>query len=257
MNLPSHETIDVTQGAQHDIDLIEYRSVSAKSVIGLLLGFCSPLALISQLLWLVPLTGVAVCSVALYELRTSGSEIFGRRAALFGLALSLLSGTAAPSCQYSHRWLVRKEAKRFSQQWFQLLADGEPHKAYQFTLPPSSRQPLDDVLWEYYRVSDDARDELTTFVQQPLINTLLALKEEVRISYWETDLYYRMQGPVVFPTDEHLDQTYAVTFDDDHQKTTFFVRLGLLRMVDPKTDELNWRVVQFQGGVRPPRILGD
>ena len=71
-----------------------------------------------------------------------------------------LFGTAAPTQWFGYRWLLRREARQFADAFFEFLRQGEPHKAYQLTLHPEYRQPLDEKLWRFYRESPHWRGEL-------------------------------------------------------------------------------------------------
>jgi len=254
MNHASNESVGARFANHEDIDLIEYPKVSARSVVGLLLGVTSPLALVSPLFWVIPLVGVVVCGLALRQVRTSGRPVSGRTAALVGLALALFCGTAGLSKQASHSWSVRREARLFCRQWFELLAQGQPQKAYQLIEAPGAQQPLDDGLWEHYRKLPEARAGLQQFVQNPLVRALLALEDRAQIGYWKTERQIRLVGPLFAPIKERISQFYSVTYSNGHHRTTFFARLATVRTVDRETGRAGWQVVGYTGGVRPDSV---
>src|SRR5689334_5841351 len=100
-----------------DSDLIEYRPVSGWCVAAVLLGLASILALIHPLLWSVPLAGVCVSLLALRRLDRSETKLLGRKAALVGLAFSLIYGVAAPVRVVARdRWL-RTRAERLGDEF--------------------------------------------------------------------------------------------------------------------------------------------
>lgn len=251
MNQPGNEPVHTGFGRHGDTDVIEYPGVSVKGVTGIVLGVASALALVNPLFWVIPLVGVVVCAVALREIRISPQPLGGRTAALVGLGLALVFGTAGLSRQASHSWWVRHEAREFCRLWLQLLADDEPHKAHQLTLSPTDRQPIDAHLWDYYRTEPKALTGLKTFVEHALVRALLALDGRAQFRYWGTDRRDRLTGPLYAPTLEQIDQLFAVTYAGDGHKTTFFVRLAVARFVDSETGVVRWQVIGYRGGVRP------
>jgi hypothetical protein len=252
MQLSGDERQYVAFEAPGDDNLSGYRAISSKSVLGLLLGFAAPLALLSPLFWVVPLAGIAACALALREIHAEGRHVTGRNSALAGLALSLVFGVASISMFVSHRWWTQREAQAIAQLWFDLLLDGQPHKAYQFTEIPAARQPLDDALWEHYRTTTGARESLQRFVAEPLVRALLALDGTAQVRFWNTESQQRLKGPLIYPASELIRLEYAITFGQEPQKTTFFARVALHRTIDSQSGAVGWRIADFDGE-QPPR----
>ena len=92
-----------------------------------------------------------------------------------------------------HR-LVRDDARAFGLAWFQLLAQRQPQMAFQLTLDPGDRQPLDSDLWTVYRNSPERRKALKEYVDGPLVKTLLALGESATVRYWGTEDFSGEKG---------------------------------------------------------------
>ena len=255
MNQPSHDPAEIGFGDRVDVDQIDYAKVSRKSILSAVLGVASLLALVSPLFWVIPLIGIALSIAALSEIRASGGPLLGQTAARVGLALALLFGTAGVSRQTTHRWWLERDSRQIGQLWFQLLSEDQPQKAYQLNMRPLSQQPLDSDLWEYYRNVPKSGNGLKQFVENPFVRTLLALKGKAKVSYWATEQYDRFEGPLMAPTRERIGQLFAVTYTDKGRKTTFFARLDIDRVVDAETREVGWRIVSYQGGVRPEQPL--
>jgi hypothetical protein len=227
-----------------DAEIARYRAVSSAAVVGLILGLLSPLALVDPLLWLVPAIAIAVSALALRRIARRRPALIGRRAALAGLLLSMLLGVAALSDWFGYRWFVRCEAVRFADLWFVQLADDQPQRAYQLTLGPRARQPWDEKLWEAYRQSPRWRGDLEYYVSQPLVRALLALGHQAKVRYYQSAAQAKTDWG------DSVSLIYAVTYEEDGGKKTFFVRLELERLQDDLGGS-NFRLARAEGGVRP------
>jgi len=252
--IDSSEKLAATSfSASTDSDLIEHAPLSRLAVVGLLFGLASPLAVISRLFWIVPAMGVVLGGIALRRIGTADPPRAGRAAARIGVVLCLLFGTAGPTADGVHRALLRREAQQWCFHWFDLLAHNQPQQAVQLTFTYRSRQPLDDSLWQYYRLFPAARGKLRQFVDDPLVRRLLLLGTEARVRYWGTEKEVRLLGPILAPTAEQITQIYAVTYGQGDAKTTFFVRIQLGRVANATDGVIDWQIIGFTGGIRPSR----
>ncbi len=201
----------------------EYRALSVPAVVGLIAGLLSPLAMIDPLIWLLPLLGLIFSTVGLWQIARNAPEMTGRKMALTGLTLSILFGVMVTTHWVTYRWLVNREARQFAQMWFEFLRQDEPHKAHQLTLHPDYRQPVDDTLWEFYRGDPRWDGQLRSYVDRPLVRTLLVLGDDCRIRRYHG-------GPVKRTgTKDGLLQIYAVTREEGGRKKTFFIGLEMQR----------------------------
>ena len=242
-------------GPDPELELAEYRAVNPMAVVGLLLGLGAPLAMVNPLLWIVPMLGVVICGVALRAIGAEGGRWIGRKAAVVGLVLSIVFGLAGPTELLTSNWWVGREARMFGALWFDLLRDGEAHKAHQFDAPWNNRHRLDAGLWNMYRNTPDAHLSLERFVEEPLVRTLLALGARAEVRLWESD-WQNVPGGKAY-----VSQYYAVTYDDPtkpegKRRTSFFAQLVLELSEHPYTDEGYWRIFRRQGGGLPPSLEG-
>jgi len=218
--------------------------LSGWAVAGLIFGLLAPVAVIDPMLWLVPPVGIVLSGLALRQIARRAPETLGRKAALWGLTLSIFFGTAAPANWFGYRWMVRREARQFASAWFEFLIHDQPHKAYQLTRHPKYRQPLGDELWEFYRGDPRWEGQLIAYVDRPLVHTLLALGEKAQVRYYETAQEdYTGQNAEVF-------QVYAVTYDDGGEKKTFFVALKMER-IKLESGGANWRLASTKHDLMP------
>jgi len=170
----------------------------------------------------------------------------GRRMALAGLTLSLLMAAAAPSDWLFYRWKVRAEARQFSDLWFRCLTQDEPQKAYQLTVPPAFRQPLNYSLWAYYRNNDKSRMGLENYVKTPLVRTLLAMGPKALVRFYDT------AGQTRDNDNDVVELLYAVTYEEEGQKKSFLVMVQSMR-TQVSDGTAGWRILQAGGGVQPKK----
>jgi hypothetical protein len=227
------------------MELAAYQRLAGHAVVGLIFGLLAPLALVDPLLWGIPVLGAILSVCALRHIRKNAPALTGRKLAIVGLTLSLLFAAAAPTDWLVYRRLLRDEAQQFSTLWFRLLTQDEPQKAFQLTLPPPMRHPLDDQLWDFYRNDDRQRKGLESYVKDPLVRTLLALGPKAQVRFYDTvdQICDSDEGDVVI-------QCYAVTYEEEGEKKSFFVTVNMLRRKFD-TGEIGWRMGQTLGGVRP------
>jgi hypothetical protein len=222
----------------------DYRRVSLAAVGALALGVLSPLAFAGPTLWFVPAAGLLAAASALRATRQGDAMLTGRSIAHVGLLLSVCFGVAAPVSTLGAGWLLRRSAAPFAKTFFQELAEGRPQNALQLQNTAAHRRAPDDTLWDFHRRDEAAQRELKKFVAEPVVKTLLLLGRRAEARLYDSD------APVRFDHRESLSQIYAVTFDLDGRKTTFFVKLRLERNAAAGQAPA-WRVASLDGPERP------
>jgi hypothetical protein len=239
---PSVPDVHITDS--RDAELAEYRPLAGQAVLALIFGLLAPLAMIDVMLWAIPALGVILGWWALRRIKKNAPGMTGRKMALTGLALSLMFLVAAPGDWLAYRSMIRDEAQQFSALWFKYLNQEEPQKAHQLTMTPQARQTLDDRLWAYYRNNPKAHQDLENYAKLPLVRTLLALGPKAQVRFYQT------AGQVRDNDNDQVEQLYAVTYEEDNERKTFFV---LVRMARRKLTSggAGWRILQTEGGVRP------
>lgn len=233
-----------------DPDAAQYRAVSGFAIVGLLAGLLSLLAMAVPLLWAVAILAFIVNLKALRHIAANAPALLGRKAAIAGLACSAVALFAAPADWIVYRAMVRQEAQRFADLWFEYLRADQPHRAHQLTVEPTSRDPLDERLWNAYR-DEMGRSMLQQFVLKPEVRTLLALGDKATVRYYATESQW-VEGDR-----DQVYQTYAVTYPDSDGLKTFFVGLLLQRQVDTPTGFAYWHIPRTAGGVKPKHLGGD
>ena len=234
-----------------DAEVTQYRVVSGLAVTGLILALFTPLACAHPLFWGLPAAAIVVCAAALGRITAAPAAMIGRKAAVAGLLLSVLFGAIACSQWLTFRCLIDWQARQFAERWFLSLRNGEPHKAHQLSEPPESRLPLDEKLWKYYTLGSDSRRTLEGYLRRPEIQSLLALGGEAVVRYYDTERIYRHSG------NDAVVLVYAVTCQQQGEKTSYFLRLTVKRHPLPKSGHTYWQVLNFEGAVRPLALGGD
>ena len=223
-----------------------YRAISSLAVAGLLAGLLSPLAMLTSVLWMLPLAAAVLSGIALRRITTRWPQLVGRRAALIGLMLGAAFLVAAPVDDMLYRHFLRQQARQFAEIWIDAVRHGEVYKAHHL-MEAKHRPPLESNLADFYRQNANSRRNLQAFVNEPAMRTLFALGPAARIRYYETAAQRHQDGFDV------VEQTYAVTFPDERkQPKTFFITLRMQRSVDTGGGRALWTLARVNGGVRPP-----
>lgn len=234
-----------------ETEVIEYQAISAMAVGGLLLGLLAAGAMLWPLLWIVPPLGIVVSLVALWRIEHQPTVLTGKMFALVGLALSVFFVALVPTNKIIYDRAIRQEARHFASIWFDALRNGQVVEAYQLTLDPRVRRPLNQLEAAVREPESDPRKGLKEYVAEQDVRTLLALGDKAQVRYYATEFQSSEPGH------ESLVVVYAVTYDDKGEKKTFFIRLGLERRDLPVGHESDWRVVSSRGGYRPIALGGN
>jgi hypothetical protein len=236
---PSVPDVHITDS--QDAELAEYRLLASQAVVGLIFSLLAPLAFVDPLLWILPVIGVVFSWWALRRIRRGEPEIVGRKMAIFGFTFSLLFLAAAPSDWFVYRLFIRDEAREFSELWFQYIAQDEPEKAFQLTLTPQKRLPLDGKLAAYYRDNATPHEDLKKYVASSPVDTLLALGPKAQMRFYQTADQGKING------NEAVGQWYNVSYEEDGEKKSFFVLVKTLRAKLPN-GQSGWRIAQVVSG---------
>jgi hypothetical protein len=218
---PSVPDVHITDS--QDAEFAAYRALPNQAMAGLILGLLGLLAFLNPMFWAVPALGVFFSGWALRRIKRDPLALTGQKLAWAGLSLSLVVAIAAPTDWLVYRHIVRNEARQFSSLWLQCLIHDEPHKAHHLAMSPQERRPLDDNLWRHYGTSIRLRRALEGYVQTPLVRTLLALGPRAIVRFYKNGSQSQEDyGDLV-------EQIYAVTYEEQGEKTSFLVAVQSLR----------------------------
>lgn len=223
-------------------ELSEYRSVSRLAVFGLLLGIASPLAWLGPYAWLIPAAALIVSVVSLIRILRPELGLTGRKAAVAGICLALICGIGGPTRYFGYRYLVQREGLQFTMQWFEHLRNGDIKNAHQMALPTTQRRAVDDNLLQYYRDHPDLASQLKEYANFQIVRTLLELGDRA-----EVRLYRRFGVSNYGFTEEMLDE-YAVTYEDNGVKKSFFLYVLSERHYNAFRGRGQWRIADVRIG---------
>ena len=165
------------------VDIAEYPHVSRLAAVALLLGLLSVAALSSQFMWCLPVAGVIVAIAALRSIARAKENTLGRRAAVIGLALSLMFAAWAPLRYYVRLQILSRQAQEYAVQWIAFVQEGRLREAHQLQLPQYDRQAPDTDLTEYYENDEIMGMEFKEFSKAPCIRKIVELGDKLRPRY--------------------------------------------------------------------------
>lgn len=228
---------DLPFSAAEEPQVENYRPLSGLAVTAILLGLLSPLGIVGQYALVLPILGTVVSVAALRRIRASEGELSGRRLALAGLTLSLFFGAWATTQLVGRRWLLSHEARRFCDQWLQLVQEDRTREAFQWTLEPERRVapsiPLDTIFDE----NEEARKALREFFYDapfPADDQGSALRDFQ---------YLRNQSIATDSTgEEMIFHRYRLTFEKDGKVETAETVLYVTRSLPSETGVIHWQV---------------
>ena len=113
----------------------EYRPISTLAVLALIAGCSSFLALISQILWVIPILAGGLSLAAIRDTSIGKSHKAGRGLALIGLALSVGFGAQSFSVFSVNAWIDHSRARETVLRWHQAIRDGEWEVVLGFCTP--------------------------------------------------------------------------------------------------------------------------
>jgi len=237
-------------GGLKESEVIEYQAVSTLAVVGLVVGFISAGATIWPLFWIVPPLGILLNLVAMARIAADPAALTGRKLALVGLVLSVFFAALVPTDRLASRRLLRREAQQFAAQWFDALRGDRPVEAFQLSVDPRYRRPLEHLRQQIRRAGSEDREGLEEYLDQEDVRCLLALGEKAQVKHYATENVSKSkEGEIVV-------DVYAVTFEDNGEKKTFFLRLGLQRFRLPNQEAADWHVASSSGGYKPIALGG-
>jgi hypothetical protein len=231
-----------------ETELRSYRKICVTAFCALGLGLLSPLVFAYPLMYVLPVGGVFISVIALRRMAREPGRLIGRRAAIIGLAVSVLMGIGAPTRVLTHRWVVLGQAQQFADEWFTHLRDGNPHMALELTRDIKKRRPQDDALWQKYRNNSNDAEALRKYVRDPLVATLLALGDSATVRHYETVDYTQ------YADSDGVEELYAVTYEENGRRKTFFVRVAMSRKFDAHKGVIPMQIFKVAGDDVPDAL---
>jgi len=213
--------------------LMDPRPIRYSGFLALFLGLLSVFALFGQPMLVLAVFAVAV---ALFALRPySGSRPVGYFAAIAGLACAVLfSAWGITERSYRYQFLSER-AVLFAGDWLQLMATGEYELACELQRPPAGRQPASMPLAQYYRESEEGRNGMKNFRENP---TVLELIEGGTAVKW------RLTRPPTYET-QHGRHLTSTIWQDESGTIKSLVKIGLEYALPQDGETAQWTVYEI------------
>jgi hypothetical protein len=222
-----------------------YRPLCGLAVTSCLFAIGAPLAVFSTYLLVLPPAGAAFAVAALRRIRASGDLLSGRRLAIAALALSCFFGAWATVQWLGRPWVVSSQARRFTDEWLQLLVDGKVHEAYQWSLAPGSRLAPSISLETFYDKNAEAAQSIDAFF------AMLPFKTNAQMSLLRSFRYVGNDSVTATPAGENLIvHRYEFDHDKNGELKTDVVLLTVMRYPPDEENFVHWQVRE----VRAPRL---
>jgi hypothetical protein len=167
-------------------EAVEYSSLSALAIVGLLFGLASPLCMVSRFFLFVPLLGAVFSVLALVRISASAGTLAGRAAACIGLALCVAFGVAELTRGIVTRQLRTAEAQEFATKWLDILTDGKVDEAFKLTVAGSRPAPFPEP-----GQPAPTSTPLDEFKKLELIQDIAAAGSDAKIDFESTEQYER------------------------------------------------------------------
>lgn len=166
-------------------ELTQYRAISYWSVATLLAGLAAPLALIGPLLWWVPLVTIPLAILAFRQLQQPDPRYVGKAAAVCGLCLAALFLPWSVAQRLSRESYLSAEARRFSDEYLQLLLAGQTREAHQIQSPASRRMEPGSDLVAYYEASAEPGRDLVAYTKLEPVASLVGQQGKLELEFAE------------------------------------------------------------------------
>ena len=158
----------------------EYHPISTLAVLALVAGCCSVLALMSQVLWVIPILAGGLSVAAIMDTSVRSSHKAGRGIALIGLALSVGFGAQSFTVFSVNAWIDHSRARETVSQWHQAIRAGEWDVVHGFCVPgllPSEEEEFDDPNnngHQHDSVESRKSSEIKALQELPAVRSLAA-----------------------------------------------------------------------------------
>ena len=232
MNQLPYDALDLQKPPE---ELVQYRSPQVLSIVTLILGVLCFVALIRPTYWVFPIVTLAIGAASLHSLARHPEKI-GRKAALIGLVLAIVSLTWATSRYFSRQQWLCRQARGYADAWIELVKQNQLEDAFQLHLAESERVAPDQSFEDYFSSELLARDEYNTFFDTGPMKKFVEVAPRAAIKFERLDaLNQRSHG-------DELILHYGVEFQEKGRSRELPMRVVMVRQLNAQTGDYHWRV---------------
>lgn len=215
-------------------DEIEYRSMSALAVVAFALGILSLLALISPVLWIVPVAAIVVALTAIRVIK-SDPQKGGQRLATIGLVVAVCVGIWAVSYHFSREWYLFHKARLFADDWLAVVQNGDLFEAHQLHLPYLDRLEDKEKLTEYYDSVVEVEDSATEFFGEKPLDEFVKNASRGKVEYLGG------KSHTTFGKSDFLTLKYVLKYDHNGSNE-LLLNIQLERVLNYGDGRHYWRI---------------
>jgi len=241
--------------------MADYRPFSRMAMAALPLALCSLLAVISPLLWVVPIIAVIVSVLAIRATCYGERKPLGRIPAMLALLFSLFVLGFAPAEYITSRSNMCAQAEQYGREWLELVRSGKLPEAYQLHLMYYDRVAPETDLEKYYEPNfpeggsqlrkqisvNDPYGEMKDFFMPRPLKELVAAGQKG---------HYELKSSAVVPDESEFPFTivelqYRFTYPDNGAEISLPLHIKMKRSLLP-TGRKHWNVESATTGGNPP-----
>ena len=185
--------------------LASYRAISRAAIASLGLGLASVLTLVTPVLAIIPLGGIATAVLALRNIAQAGGQLTGRGLATLGLCLCTLFLGWGVARHTSRKIVAADHAQRHVEQFLQLVREGNLQAAHQYLLAADQRARTPEEVESFYKTNPNAIKDSNTFFGNAPIRDFIAQGKDVN---------YRLEALVSQQHSANVDRmVFRYSFD--------------------------------------------
>ncbi len=169
-------------------ELGQYRSLSTLAVVAFLLGLGSVLIFVAPALVAIPLTAIAVGSLALAKIHSSAGSLTGSLLARSGIVLAIVFTVAAFTHVYVRDSLSIRLASNVAQEWLSFVSTGEIDAALEVMTPSAllnlRPRPAGEDLPE---PPFDRQQAIEMLREDPLVHAIEPAQKSAEVKFRSSD----------------------------------------------------------------------
>lgn len=159
-----------------------YLRTTPWAIITLLLGLAASLALITPILWAVPLFTLGCGAIALRAIHQNSETVGGQRLVHVGIGLASLFLAWGMASYYVQSQMTFAHAQIHAAKWLEMLKEGKVREAHQLRRSHFERVESTVDLVEYYNRMEN-REMFVTFQADPVVERLVKMGADARLTY--------------------------------------------------------------------------
>jgi hypothetical protein len=248
-----------------ELGVNDYCPLSPSAVIAFLGALLSLTAIISPLLWFLPVVTIVLAASAMWQVTRDDATHGGKQLSAVALIIALLVAGYAPARTFSRQQAMYAQAQVFAEAWLDLILDDHVHEAHQLALPFRERFVGSLTLDEFYadqvdpmmdrRLENSTRPEeaammyamrtennetpsakLALFLQADVVSQLLELPDSTEVRFVDNVSQQTHRKRL------YVTQRFEATYTDDGGEQKFPFSLVSTRRQGDKAGDTQWEV---------------